>query len=482
MNGVRVLGGRPIDILRKDELLRVYQSAVDVLKDPGVRIDHEEALNILGLAGADVDTLERIAHIPSSLVDRALRQAPRILTLCGKDPQFDFSSGTGEVHFSSGHAAMSVIDLDTRERRPATKSDLADNVRLHDALENTHLIFPELYPQDVSPKALDRHISQTLLTNTWKPVVATAYDGKGAQDLLRMGLAIAGSADALRQRPMFTVSCGAISPLTFAAKSIDVLLEICRFGIPCQIYTIPSSGGTGPVTLAGTLTLALAELLAGLVLSQLAKPGAPVRLMGYPSTIDQRHGSFTFATPEAALMNAAVAQMFRHLGVPHAVHGATTRANVLDAQAGYETGMLDLFAALSGSELVVEGTSSSLENTALSVHEQAVIGNEICAMVYRMLRGIEVNDDTLALSVIRDVGPGGQFLTHRHTRDFHRLENWDANISNRLDREGWLEAGGVDIGEKAREQARTILDKPAQSPLNDTVQRELQQIVDEAEN
>jgi len=481
MYGVVPLKGRVIEVLSKDEILQIHQSALEVLRDPGAKIDHEEALDIFKQAGAEIEQTKQIAHIPAHLVEFALNHAPRFITICGKNPKYDLKSGTGAVHFSSGHGATFVIDFDTGKRRPATKKDLENVVRLHDALENTHLIYPEIYPQDVPTRALDRHISQALLCNTEKPVVATAYDGKAARDLLRMGWAIAGSEEALRRRPMFTVSLGIITPLLFERDRVGVLLEVCRSGHPFQVYTIPSAGGTSPATLAGTLVITVAELLAGLVLTQLVRPGVPVRLMAYPSIIDQRYGCFTFACPEKALMAAAMAQMFSYYGVPHAIHGATTRANVLDAQAGYETGIFDMFTALSGSEIVIEGTSSALEDTVLSTYEQAVIGNEICDMVYRILRGIEVNPETLAVDVIREIGPGGQFLTHCHTREHFKLENWDAKLSNRMARDEWIESGGLDIGAKAREEVRRILATHHPKPLDADVQRKLQKIVEEAE-
>jgi len=473
--------GITAEVLSKEEISQIHQAALEVLKDPGVKIEHEEALDILNRAGAEVDQAKQIAHIPSHLVEYALNHAPRFMTVCGRDPKYDLKSGTGEVHFSSGHGATFVLDFDTGERRPATKKDLENVTRLHDALENTHFIFPQIYPQDVSTRALDRHISQALLSNTEKPCVATAYDGKGARDLIRMGIAIAGSEEALRRRPMFTVSLGAVSPLLFERDRVDVLLEICRFGLPFQVYNIPSAGGTSPATLAGTLVMAVAELLAGLILTQLVKPGVPVRLEGYASIMDQKYSRFTFACPEKALMAVAQAQMFRHYGVPHGIHGATTRANVLDAQAGYETGILDMFTALSGSELVIEAVSSGIEDTVLSVYEQAVINNEICGMVNRILRGIEVNPDTLALSVIREVGPGGEFLTHKHTLEHFKLENWDAKLGNRMARDEWVESGALDIRARAREEVKRILATHHPKPLDTNVQRKLAQIVEEAE-
>ncbi|MCP4691284.1 MAG: hypothetical protein GY859_24775 [Desulfobacterales bacterium] len=478
--GILPLKGRAIKVLDESEVRMIHETALELMKDPGAKVENEEALDIFSRGGADVDAEKQIVHIPSSLVEKALELAPRKITVCGREPKHDLKSGCG-VHFSGGHGATNIIDFETGERRLATKKDLETNVRVHDALENTHFIFPEIYPQDVPDTTLDRHISHALLSNTVKPVIATAFSGKAARDLIKMGVAIAGSEEALRQRPMFTVSLGMISPFVFEPHRIDVLMEMCRFGIPSQIYTIPSTGATSPVTLAGTLAVMAAELLSGLVLSQLVQPGAPVRLMGYAGTFDMRFGAFTFASPEATLMSAALAQIMQWYGVPHGVHGATTRSNVLDAQAGYETGMLNLFSALSGSDVVIECTSSAIEDTAASCPEMAVVGNEICDFITRIMKGIEVNPDTLALDAIRDVGIGGEYLTHEHTMEHFQSETWDSRLGNRMDKPRWKENGAKDIQVKARERYKEILDTHQPPPLSDEVKRKLQQIVDEAE-
>jgi trimethylamine--corrinoid protein Co-methyltransferase len=477
--GIQPLGGRTIEVLSKGEIGKVHQAVLEILKDPGVKVEHDEALDIFKRGGADVDLGKKIAHIPASLVEYALNHAPRFMTVCGRDPKFDLKSNNG-IHYSNGHGATMVIDFDTGERRPATKKDLETNVRVHDALENTHFIFPEIYPQDVPGNILDRHISHALLSNTAKPVVATAYDGKGAEDLIKMGIAIAGSEEALRQRPMFTVSLGMISPFCFEPNRIDVLMEMCRRNHPFQVYTIPSAGTTSPVTLAGTLAVSLAELLSGLVLTQLVNPGAPVRLMGYAGAFDMRFGAFTFAAPETTLMAGALAQMLQFYGVPNGIHGATTRANVLDAQVGYESGMINLFSALSGSDIIIECTSGSIEDTVASCPEQVIIGNEICSFINRILQGIEVNSDTLAVNVIREVGIGGEYLSHNHTMEYFKSEIWDAQLGNRMKRDKWKESGAMDIRAKARQEFKRIRATHQPKPFNPGVQQKLQQILDEA--
>jgi trimethylamine---corrinoid protein Co-methyltransferase len=479
--GIRPLGGRTVEVLSKEDIQKVHAAVIEILKDPGVKIQHGEALSLFQKAGADVEHEKHIVRIPKLLIEKALNLAPRIITICGKQPQYDLKSYNG-VHYSGGHGATFIRDIETGKRRPSTKKDLEDNVRVHDALENTHIIFPEIYPQDVPEQSLDRHISQALLSNTFKPVIATAYDGAGAKDLIEMGIAIAGSKEALVQRPMFTCSFGMISPFVFEPARIDVLMEMCRFGIPFQIYTIPGAGTSSPVTLAGTLSLCLAELLAGLVLTQIVKPGAPVRLMGYAGSSDMRSGDFTFASPETTLMAGALAQMLQFYNVPHAVHGSTTRSNALDAQVGYETGILNLFSALSGSDIVIEATSSALENTETSYPEQAVIGNEICGFINRILKGIEVNEDTLAVNVIREVGAGGEFLTHKHTREYFRQEQWDAQLGNRIRREPWEKAGSKDIQAKAKERLKHILINHRPKTLEPDVEKKLKEIVERADS
>jgi trimethylamine--corrinoid protein Co-methyltransferase len=204
--------------------------------------------------------------------------------------------------------------------------------------------------------------------------------------------------------------------------------------------------------------------------------------MGYAGTFDMMHGSFTFASPEKTLMAGALAQMLQFYGVPHGVHGATTRANVPDAQAGYETGILNLFSALSGSDIIIECTSASLEDTATSYPEQAVIGDEICSFINRILQGIEVNSDTLAVDVIRNVGPGGEYLTHDHTLEHFKSETWSANLGNRMGQKKWEENGAMDIQAKAKIRLKEILATHHPEPLEPQVQKKIQQIVDDAES
>jgi len=175
MDGVVPLKGRTAEVLSREEILQIHQAALEVLKDPGIKIEHEEALDILNRAGAEIDQAKQIAHIPSFLVERALAQAPHLLTLYGRDSRYDIKIGSGEVHFGSSHGASWVVDFDTGERRPATKKDLENLARIHDALENTHYLHCEIIAQDVPARALSRHTCQAMVNNTEKPLLFTGF-------------------------------------------------------------------------------------------------------------------------------------------------------------------------------------------------------------------------------------------------------------------------------------------------------------------
>lgn len=472
--------GNVMEVISQDDILQIHRAVLEVLYDPGVKIEHEEALELLAKAGAEIDHAKQIAHLPSYLVEQRLAQASHLVTICGRDPKYDLTIGTGKAFCHTGGNALRVIDFDNGELRPSTKKDLADLTRIDDALENVHLVFSDVNPQDVPQKALDQHIAQGLLSNTEKPVIAQSADAGAVKDLIRMGAAVAGSEEAFRRRPMLGTGVGFVSPLYMERNSADVLIECCRSGLPFIFVTMPSSGMTGPVTIAGNLVMVMAEVLAGVVLAQLVKPGAALVVHAMGLITDLRYGYVVRGSPEESLLTAAQNQMCRYYGLPYCHGGGFTSSVTPDMQAGYEKGITGLFNALSGGNGRVRPV---LGGSREVVHyEESVIANEIFGMIYRLLRGFEVNPDTLAVQAIREVGPGGNFLTHRHTRDHYKLENpWQPKLGNRMTREEYEESGALDLLARARARVKEILDTHIPKPLDKDVQNKLQQIVDEAE-
>jgi trimethylamine--corrinoid protein Co-methyltransferase len=278
-----------------------------------------------------------------------------------------------------------------------------------------------------------------------------------------------------------TISNGWEPPLTLNQGRVEVILELCRAGIPIQLYSGGLAGASAPVTLAGATVQTVAEVIAGVTIVQTLNPGNPVRAYTLCAVMDQKYYGAVVAGPENSLMAVAGNQMMRFYHLPSKAFIFATASPVLNLQAAYEHTQGVLFAALSGADLVASGIQSIIDSNFTALYEVPIIFNEIWEMVYRIIQGVEVNSDTLAVNVIREVGPGGNYLTHRHTRQFVKKEYWRPKIGTRLRREEWERMGARDIREVAREEARKILATHRPIPLDQDVQNKLQQIVDEVE-
>lgn len=481
MKGVVPLRGRTLEILSQEELAAVHQATLDVLEEPGVLIKSQRALKILEAAGAKVDNGRQIARLPRFLVEEAIRTAPYAVTLCGRDPRHDVSFGSGRVHFLNGYGTINIFDSQTGEVRVATKQDLENVTRIQDVQPHAHMLISEITPQDVPRKVVDRHIAQAMLRSTQKHCLLETYSLGGAKDLIRMGAAVSGGREELKRRPIVSGFLCAVSPLIMDEGAAECLIEFCEFGLPVLYWSLPQAGGTSPATIAGTLVIQNADILAGLVLAQAVRPGSPIIYGSYGSIMDQKYGCFVTAGPEVTMLVAATAQLMRFYKLPHVGTCGSTESNLLDIQAGYEKATTMLFSALSGAEVIHGAVSGWVESIMTCCYEQIIVANEMCDMVYRILRGIEVNPETLAVDVIRQVGAGGNFLTQRHTRQHFRQEHWLSGMTNRLSRGEWVERGSRELLDVARQEVARILESPSPAILSAAVEEELAEIVCEAE-
>ena len=292
------------------------------------------------------------------------------------------------------------------------------------------------------------------------------YTREGALEVIKIAEEIAGGEEALREKPIISFTICAMSPLKIDATYGEILIDIVKKGIPVAVPTEPQCGTTAPVTLAGNLVLYGAETLAGVTLAQLVNPGTPV-ICGYVGTIaDVRTMAYTSGAVEMGLLNAGAAQLAQYWRLPFYGTGGMTDSKIPDIQSGYERALNLLPVALAGANYIHDA-AGYLESALTVAYEQYVIDNEIIGMVMRALRGIEVNEDTLALDVIDKVGPGGNFLTEEHTVSYMRSEFFFPKVSDRSHREKWLAEGGKDAKERAKEMAKDILakHKPLAIPL-----------------
>jgi len=345
--------------------------------------------------------------------------------------------------------------------------DVVQLARLVDALDNVHFYLVPVYPTDVDKDVVDVNTYYAGLANTTKHVQAGVYTVQGIRDTVEMCEHIAGGTGPLRERPIVSfITSWVVSPLKFATDVTTLLVETCRQRIPVVLSAAPMAGSTAPVTLAGMLAQLTAEQLSGVVLTQLAQQGAPLLIGPIPATADMQTGRYLAGAAEFGLANAAMAQMAQFYHLPIYNSAGMTDAKIPDVQAGFEKAMSTVLAALAGSNFI-HHAAGMLENMNSVAAEQFVIDNDILGMVMRVVRGIEVDDEALALDVIDQVGPGGHYLVTDHTLRHMRSEfYYPSDVVDRQGWEMWQQAGALDARSRARKIARDILANHWPEPLD----------------
>ena len=443
--------------LTGEQVARIVEAALVVLEEIGVEVMPSPCQDVWRRAGARIETERNRVYVPRQLVAEALEVAAREVRLCGQSPEHDLRLGGTRVYLGTGGAAVKVLDLDGQVRHSRLR-DLFDIGRMVQALDNIHFYLRPVVARDIPVDLLDTNTYYASLVATRKHVMGNCFTVGSVREVVRLASLIVGGEDALRQRPVVSwTNCWTVSPLRFAPETVEVLDEIVRQGMPVAISSAPQAGATAPVTLAGTLVQLTAEQLSGLTYVNLLHPGHPA-LLGYvPSVADLRTGSFSGGSPEFALMNAAAAQIAQHLGLPVYNSSALTDSKVPDVQAGYEKGISSVTAALAGANFI-HHSAGFLESLLAVAYEQYVIDDDINGAVMRMVRGIEVTDETLAVDVIREVVLGeGHFLGHPQTLSRMNDEYYYPHTADRRSRGDWEEAGARDMRDLARQKARELL-------------------------
>ncbi len=476
MQGVRNLG--PLKVLTPEQLDAIHEVSLTLLERTGARFDHEGAIRRLTERGAlRHPGRKNVLTFPRDVVEDAIRKIPRFGSYCGRDPKDDVTFD-GEHTFShalGGNPAM--LDLETDTARSSTLKDVVEAMRMQDALEHCHTAGPLVVATDVPAPVHVIKTMQAMLENTTKSVSGYALRTAEVEILLKMGACVAGGAEAFRKRPIFTLYGSPSSPLTYDEHVCDVILLGAAHGVPVDIVPCPIAGGTAPLSLAGGLAQQNAELLAGVMLLQTVDPTVPTQYSGRLSLLDLRSGKNLWGLPELGLVSAATVQIAHRYHMTADVYGVTTDANGWDLQMGLERMVAALPPALAGADNL-SGIGGAWENCGSLA--MAVIDDEIYADVFRLIRGIAVDEDRLALDVIDKVGPMGNFLAQRHTMKYLRegeMRNstlWDKRTMDKARTEGIRP-----IQEAARERARQILKEHEPVPLDRDVRTELSRIVDE---
>jgi trimethylamine--corrinoid protein Co-methyltransferase len=448
--------GGMLNLLPAGDVERIHEAALALLENPGIFSESSLFLEIFARGGARVDRDRRVITLPREMVEAALRSAPRSFVLYGRnDPQMDLLLEPGRVYYGMGGTSEPMFfDYGLwRPRRP-TKADMIASTRVGHALPNIDFVQTLCMSGDYPTDVIFFHDFDAIFRNTTKPTVINILERPFTVRLLEMAAAASGGEDALRERPSVLGIVTPVSPLKIAVMN-EGLVDAVEAGVPILYSPGPLMGATGPATLAGTLALTTAEVLFGLVLVQLIKPGAPVVLKPDTDVFDMRTTQCTYGSPEQALGKAIMAQIARHYGLPIYGLGGGVEAKVPDAEAASEAMMNLLLNGLAGMTL-----SQSLGTLSFGQYgspEMVVICDELVHMVKRVLAPVTVNDDTLAVEVIREVGQGGSFLGHEHTGRYFRQELFFPRLFRRQTIDGWLESGAPMAHQVAHARVEEIL-------------------------
>ena len=465
-------------VLSEDQIEQIYFSALDVLETCGGRIFHEEALDLFRKSEA-VITDENLVRIPTSLVERAIRSYPRKITLMGRNGQRSVKLQNNEVAFGTGSDTPFVYDRKTGERRRCTFNDVAAAAKIVDYLPNFDFFMSHGLVSDVpNPKTYDRHQFLAMIMNNTKPMVVTSVDGEGLKDQWEMACLIRGGEEEFRMNPLFVVYIEPVSPLNNSKEAVEKLIFAAEKGIPAMYTPCPSAGGTAPATIAGMLVQSVAEVLMAAVLCYLIKPGMPLIMGGVQTVMDMRTSTYSYGAPELSLASAASTDISRWLGLLMFSTGGCSDSKIVDEQAAVEATMSLYNAFLSGANFVhdVGYLDSGLNGSLPSL----VMCDEIIGMIRQVGKGIRVDDETLSLDVLNEVGPGGEFVSHDHTFD-HWKEWFRPTFIDRSNYETWVNSGKKTFNDRIEEQVDHILETYEAEPLDENVLKEMKEIIDLAD-
>ncbi len=467
-------------VLSESDVERLEQAILRTLADLGVRFPLERALDALERGGCRVDRAAQVARLPEDVVRAALQTAPKAPLLAARDTRCDVVLDGSACHLSNDGCGVRVSDPETGDLRPSTIRDVADSARFVDAVPRLSFYWgPIVTAEDVPLATRPLHEAEAVFANTSKHFQAVDVVGEDmTRRVVEMARAVAGGDRELRRRPLMSLIVCPIDPLSNEGVSLEAALVCAEAGVPVGFLSLTLAGASAPATMAGNLVVNLAAVLAGAVLLQLAYPGAPVFLAGAPSVMDLKTGGYTGGSPEDYSLAAAATQLAHHFGFAMNMGTMASGAKVPGWQAAVDDALSTLASVGAGAEMM--SGCGLLDGSKTLSYAHLLMEAEVFGIVQKVAGGIEVSDETLALDVIRKVGPNGTYLGEKHTRA-HMDETWRPGVWDRTPYEAWLAAGKRGALEKAEEKARDILRTHAPEPLPADVGAELRRLVDSAD-
>src|SRR6056297_1347454 len=467
------------EVLTEDQIEQIYFAALDVLERIGSRVHHDEALELFRSSGEAVVGDDKRVRVPASLVERALKSYPRKITLKGRNGKRSVALQKDHMYFGTGSDLPFTYDRESGERRRTLYNDVVNAGRFVDYLSNYDFFMSHGIVGDApNPQTYDRHQFMAMLEGCTKPMVVTSVDGEGLEDLWKMACLFQGGEEEFRLNPMFVAYIEPISPLTNDRTAVEKLLFAAEKGIPAMYTPCPSSGATAPATIPGMLVQSLAETLLATVLCYLKKPGMPLIMGGVTTVMDMRTTTYSYGAPELSLASAANTDISKWLGLLMFSTGGCTDSKAVDEQAAIECSTSLYYSYLSGANLIhdVGYIDSGVNASLLSL----VMNEEIIGLVRQIGKGINTDPEYLALQLIDEAGPGGEYVTKDHTYE-HWREWYFPKLQDRSDWETWCDNGKKTMLDRVNEETQRILDEYEPEPIDDGIRKDLKKIIDDAE-
>jgi trimethylamine--corrinoid protein Co-methyltransferase len=464
-------------LLTEDQIQEIHRACLEVLETVGVRLLDREAIDLLLSAGCRLKG-DNVVLIPNWLVEESIRSAPSRITIYDQQGKDAMRLEGRNIHFGLGTDLIHTQDLETGQTRLSRLQDVVNASRVADYCQEIDFLASFGLPSDVPRNSMYVECAKAMMENSSKPMFFTAAGPEDLAVIIEMAAAVAGGEDALRQKPFLIHYSEPTAPLTHSQGAVRKLFLCAEKGIPINYTPGDILGASIPVTLAGGLVVSISEALSGIVLHQLRVKGAPIVSGVVAAPLDVQYGTICYGAPDARLTNSAFADVFHYYGLPM-WSTVGSDAQTLDAQAAMEHAFGTLMAAMDGANLIHD--VGYLGQGLLSNPAAIVMCSEIISYVKRIIRGFEISREKLGLDTIREVGPGGHFLTVMHTKSHFHEEIWRPKYLNRNSPEAWASQGRKSYEEVVTQKARDILATHEPTPLPEDVHHRINEIATGAE-
>jgi trimethylamine--corrinoid protein Co-methyltransferase len=466
-----------ISLLTESEIRRLHDASLLILERVGVQVPHAEMLRRFAEAGARVDVPTQHVWISEKLVEQCLATAGKRFTIYGRDRSRRAEFGVGKRNYNSSAGQAFWVD-DKLCRRYATLEDVREAARLADALPHINVVGAMADPHELPVEYRCVRVAAELLKHTTKPITFWFHDRASARLIIELMTIVSGSEEEAAAYPLAYPFLEPISPLRFPQRGIDLLFETCRLNLPVPIGPMAQTGATAVATLAGTMAQENAEILAGLCIVQLIRPGTPVCYGGIPHAFDMRTTQVIFAGPEQALMAVGMAELARFYGLPAYINVGLTDSKLPDAQAGVEAGVTLACGVLAGADIFGHlGICGADQGASLLM---LMLQHEIIGYLERLVRGVEIDDEHLGIEVIEEGIRAGGFLGLEHTVRHFRSELWFPQLFDRRYWEAWAGDGSQDLAARCQAMKDDVLRKHVPEPMDRVTERAIDDLLDAA--